>query len=459
MSPETAELLGQLGEGLFFYGFMPVFTLTLIVAVHEYGHYWAARRCGVKVTKFSVGFGREIFGFNDKHGTRWSFAWIPLGGYVKIFGDVDKDNPVVWDKENNCERRLSQKELDEAFCTKTVWQRMGIVFAGPAINLVSAYVILMLLFMLYGQNYSYPQINALGVNSSSYRDGFRLGDVILEMDGKKIERFSQVYDRTWNEPKVPFTYKVLRDGKEIEIVSASDAAKYTDVQGVEREHGRTGMVHFVGIAVKDIKSVDGVGMATTGETRARIKQSFDRTIALGLFFRDNIEDYFLVNIPASYNRHLDNPKHKYYENIFLNDPQKLLYHRMGLLDAGKEAAIQLWQAVEETYKVLSVAYKGKTKQPVIGGVAKISESVARAAKEGIYLYVIFAVVFSLMLAVINLLPIPLLDGGFIMFLLYEACTGRPVSQKVQDYAIIIGLVLLGGIMVFANVSDFLRLLG
>ena len=142
--------LSELATMIFRYGVVTVLSIALIIVVHEFGHYLAARAVGVKVRKFSLGFGKELFGCTDRWGTRWCVSRLPIGGYVEIFGDVDRDNPIVWDKENNCERRLSEEELKVAYCTKKVWQRMIIVAAGPAINIFMALSLMASIYMIRG---------------------------------------------------------------------------------------------------------------------------------------------------------------------------------------------------------------------------------------------------------------------------------------------------------------------
>tara|TARA_B100001989_G_scaffold252958_1_gene237171 strand:- start:3653 stop:5029 length:1377 start_codon:yes stop_codon:yes gene_type:complete len=447
--------LWDITENLFFYVFVAIFSVSFIITVHEFGHYLAARYFGVAVEKFSVGFGKEICGFNDKAGTRWSVSWIPLGGYVKIFGDVDINKPFVWDHENNCERRLTKEELKLAYCTKTVWQRLAIVFAGPLANFLFTFLVLFLLYTTVGQSYTPPIINALGVDSESYKAGFQMGDQVLEMEGRKIRRWSDVYRTTMASPGAKFDYKVLRDGKEIRLTAKVQEMEYIDMKGRHRTHGRTGMVRFRMMKLERIRSVNGVDTSDNPELAKKlILQNLDKVITVGTRFQEDKDNVFLVKIPSEYNQHHFNKKEEDKDiYIYIVDADKKYYLRLTPFESFYEIYHIISKVIKESAILIKVSVQGKTDEPAVGGVPKISENFAKAAKSGWYQYIIIISIFSFMIGFINLLPIPILDGGHIVFLLYEAISGNPVSPRIQDIAFMIGLVLLGGIMIFANIND------
>ncbi|MGH1377377.1 MAG: M50 family metallopeptidase [Alphaproteobacteria bacterium] len=457
----TSLLMQDIAENLFFYGLMFVVTLAIVIIVHEFGHYWAAKKCKVHVEQFAFGFGKELFGFGGGDlKTRWSFCAFPLGGYVKLFGDVDINDPVVWDHENDCKRTLSEEELKHAFCTKTVWQRMFIVAAGPAINLLLTFCIFCFVFSTYGQRSKPLTINGVAVDSAAYNAGFQTGDIFVKMDGKKIRRMEDVYDLTWYElPPVPHEYTIIRDGKTLNITLTARHLEYTNKKGVDKSHGQTGMIRLNAIEFEDFETVEGV--LTNGDpdvVREMLSNKMDRDVRVGWPFKKERIDEYIIHIPSDINGHWDDPDHQYYDRILMSDPDKQYFVRLSPFEAIGRSLFSINKIIVDGYKLISVAHKGKTDEPLLGGVSKISQHTARAAKAGWYDYVMFVAGFSLMIAVINLLPIPVLDGGFLVFLTYEAIRGRPAPMRVQNIAMIIGLIIIVGLMIIANVNDLISML-
>lgn len=458
----TLLLTQNIAENMFFYGFMFVMTLAIVIIVHEFGHYWAARKCSVYVEQFAFGFGKELFGFGGAGDfqTRWSFCIFPLGGYVKLFGDVDINDPVVWDHENDCKRTLSEEELKHAFCTKSVWQRMFIVAAGPAINLILTFSIFFLVFATYGQRSKPLMINGLAVDSAAYEAGFKTGDVFVEMDGKKIRRMEDVYDLTWYEiPPIPHEYTIIRDGKTLNVNLTARHLEYTSQKGVDKSHGQTGMIRLNAVKFDDIHSVEGiVTKDDPDKARELLARNMDRDVRVGWPFKEERVDEYIIYVTSDINSHLDNPDHEYYDRLLMSDPDKQYFVRLNPVESMGRSLFSIKKIIVDGYKLISVAHKGKTDEPLLGGVGKISQHTARAAKAGLYDYIMFVAGFSLMIAVINLFPIPVLDGGFLVFLTYEAIRGKPVSMRVQNIAMIIGLIIIGGLMIIANVNDLISML-
>lgn len=461
-----SDFLITTAEDFFSFGVMVVVTLAVVITIHEFGHYVAARLCGVRVETFAFGFGKELFGFGGQDSsTRWSVRVFPLGGYVKLFGDVDKNNPIVWDFENDCERRLSDEELEASFCMKSVWQRMFIVAAGPLINIVLTYALLFSLFTLHGQGSRPPIINMIAQGSAAYDAGIKVGDKILEMDGQVIQRLRDVYDFTWYEdPPESHVYLVERDGQQIEIEFAARRLEYFNKKGVEKKHGQTGMVRVVAVDLKKgMHTLDGVDVKKNPDkAREIITQRFDEEIVVGVPFRgygeDITADPFILKFPSEFNKHLFDPEDEDYEVAYLVDPEKPFYVQLRPVDAINRISFSLYEGVVGTYRLIEAYIAGRNSEAVVGGVAKISQKTGEAFSAGFYNYIIFISMFSFMIAFINLLPIPALDGGYLMFMLYEVATGRALPPRVQDLALIVGMAILLGIMIFANISDFLSLM-
>lgn len=446
-------------EGAFYYVLIPLLSLMLVIVVHEMGHYMVARRFGVRIDKFSFGFGREIIGRTDRRGTRWSLSLWPLGGFVKIFGDVDPDDPLVWSEEEKRRIPMTRDQRDVAFCFKPIWQRALIILAGPLFNFVFFMLVLFTLFISWGEDYVPPIVNALDIHAAGYESGIKLGDKIVEIDGAPIRRWFEIHIRTYYDEPRERMFKILRDGEFITLPLTPKAEHYTDKKGVERAHGRAGVVHFKGIKLKEIASVNGVETQDQPEkVRELLKNLLDQDVIVGIQFREDRADEFLLRFPSIHNKHLDHPEDDLYDIVYVSDPDKRHYLRHSPAVAVEAIIFKTYKFFDESIKLIGVVLKGKTEQPAIGGVTKIAEFSGDSAKSGIYSFIVFLAYFSLIIGFMNLMPIPLLDGGYLVFLGYEALVGKPLSQRVQDMAIIIGLVFLGGIMIFANVSDLVRLL-
>lgn len=459
MTEPQAEALSLLEISLLIlrFGVLTAATLAFIILVHELGHFMAARIFNVRINKFSIGFGKELFGWTDRKGTRWCFSRIPIGGYVMIFGDVDPDKPVIWDTKINAERTLSSEELAVAFCTKKVWQRMIIVGAGPAINVFLALSLLAGLYTFRGVPVNPPVINAIAIGTASYDAGFQLGDRILKLDGKPVNDFLDVYEVTWKDFTNPHEYKVLRDNKEITITMTAREGRYTDVKGrVRSGKGRTGMMNASYATLEDIKTVDGINTGKDADkARSLLLERLDKPVLLEYDLTDEYEDVFLGMFPASLNEHLKDPSHQDYDKAFQKDINKIEYKADNIFYAYGRASKQIYDALYATVELFSVLHKGRTKERGLGGVVVVGKYVGKAAKSGFENYIIIVAILSMGIAIMNILPIPLLDGGFMVFLIYEALTGKRVSPRIQTLSFALALVFLAGIMIIANLIDMI----
>jgi len=458
-----AALLHAIAESFFLFVFMFIVSLAVVIIIHELGHYIAARLCGVDIEQFSFGFGKEIFGFGgqDRQSTRWSVCLFPIGGYVKLFGDVDKDNPIIWDKENNCEHRLTEAELEKAFATKSVWQRIFIVAAGPFINILLTVLIFTGVFTTIGQRSKPVYINAINVGSAADIAGIQIGDKVVKMDGRPLRRLRDIYEITWNEkpPKV-HTYTIERDGQALEIPFAAKYVEYTNRKEIEKQHGQTGMVQMPKVRFENILNIDGVDTTDNQDfAREEVIKNFDKEITFRLKMNNTgekrIGDAFRIIFPKEHNSHLNDPDHEEYDSVNIVDIHKRYFVRLSVLESLKQSYSFMRDTLIGTYKLVQVIHKGKTDEPVIGGIGKISQRNADAFQAGPYSYLMFLAALSFMIAFVNLLPIPVLDGGYLLFLFYELLSGKPVSPRIQYVSIIIGLVFLIGIMIFANIMDVL----
>ena len=358
-----------------FFWFLVV--LTPLVFVHEFGHYWVARRNGVRVETFSVGFGKEIFGITDKAGTRWKFSLIPVGGYVKMFGQSD----VGPDLDGT---PLTPEQLAVSFSHKRLGQKAAIVAAGPIANILFAIIVLSISFATVGQAFSPARIAEVIPDSAAEAAGLQPGDLIVEIAGRKIERFEEVRQLVHLHPGIPITIVVERDGKEVILQATPKVETTTDVLGDEQRIGLLG-----------------------------VRRTFDEG-------------------ERQFQRH---------------DP-----------------AEAVWQALRETGRLTSVTvtaigqmFSGERSAKDLGGPIRIAQLSDSQANAGLVSLIFFAAFLSINLGLINLLPIPLLDGGHLLFYAYEVVFRRPPHPWVVDFGLKIGLALVLSLMLFATYNDLARL--
>ena len=350
--------------------------LTVLVFVHEFGHYLIARWNGVRVEVFSIGFGPEVFGWWDRAGTRWKFSTIPLGGYVKMFGDSDASSgrpaPGL--------ARLAQAERDVSFHYKRLGQRSAIVAAGPAANFLFAIVVLAILFMTYGQPFTPAEVGQVQPDSAAEQAGIQPGDTILSINGRTVQRFEDVQQTVRLNPGVPMAIVVRRDGRELALDVTPARTELTD---------RFGNHYQIGL----------LGIARSGMEYVK---------------RD----------PAT-----------------------------ALLQAGTET----WDLSAATLKAIWQIVIGTRATDELGGPLRIAQMSGEVAQGGVVAVLWFMAVLSINLGLINLFPVPVLDGGHLLFYAAEAVRGKPLGQRAREYGFRIGLALVLTLMVFATWNDLVHL--
>ena len=347
--------------------------LTILVFVHEMGHYLVARRCGVRIEVFSIGFGPEICGWNDRHGTRWRFSAIPIGGYVKMFGE----QPGGSGRDGEAPA-LSAAELAVSFSTKTLGQRAAIVFAGPFANFVFAIIVLAGMFMAVGQPFTPADISEVMPGSAAERAGLEPGDVFVSINGTKIERFEQVVRIVQLAPGQPLEITVLRNGREITL----DA-----VAGIHEQEDRFGNTQTIG----------RLGVRRSGGDRILVR----------------------------------------------HDPATAVWR------ASVETVVLSRRILEFVWQMIAGTRTAKD----LGGPIRIAQISADVWQLGIESMIMFAFMLSINLGLLNLFPVPMLDGGHLLFYLFEAIRGKPLGERAQEYGFRIGIVMVLGLMVFATWND------
>ncbi len=351
-----------------------LFVLSVVVFVHELGHFLVARRCGVKVLAFSIGFGRELFGFDDRHGTRWKFCLIPLGGYVRMLGDADEASG----KADTA--KLSVEELRHAFPAQSVGCRAAIAAAGPLSNILFAIVVYAAVFMTAGQQTTVPTIGRVVPGSAAEESGLLPGDTFLSIDGTRIVRFEQVRQLTQLALDRALRVVVSRDGRELAV-----------------------------------------------EVRPRIVEKTDRF--------GSVERTPVMGVVSS---------------------GRTVLVRQGPVSAVVSAVQVTSSIVRDTFVAIGQMVRGVRGTDELGGPIRIAEVSAQAAQAGILPLIVMMAFLSVNLGLINLLPIPLLDGGHLLFYAFEVVRGRPLPERVQDVGLKIGVGLVGALMIFATWNDISR---
>lgn len=357
--------------------FIPfVVVLTIIVFVHELGHYWVARRCGVRVEVFSIGFGPELFGWNDKHDTRWKISAIPLGGYVKFFGDADAASSA----DSSAVAAMSPAERKVSFHHQRLRNRMAIVAAGPVANFIFAIFIYAALFSLIGQPFTPPVVGDVVSGSAAEASGLRPGDRILSADGTRIQRFEELRSYVALRAETPIALTVLRDNSEIALTVVPSRVDVADGMGGTQRVGQ-------------------IGIRTTGID-------------------------FVRHDPAT---------------------------------AVVQAVRETWLVVANTFTYLGRIIEGRESGDQLSGPLGIAKMSGDVAKNGWLGLVSLMATLSVAIGLINLFPVPMLDGGHLLFYGIEAVRGRPLGERAQEYGFRIGFALVMSLFLFATWNDLNRL--
>ncbi len=354
-----------------------IFVITIIVFIHEYGHYFFAKLFGVHVEKFSIGFGPEICGKNDKSGTRWSIAAIPMGGYVKMFGDGD---PASTPDQKKIES-MSDSDKKRAFEYKNLKQKSLIVAGGPIANFLLSIILIAGLFVFYGHSYTLPIITAVQDGSPAQHAGLQAGDKILKMDNHAVESFEDVGRR---------------------VVISSDPE-------IEMEINRENNIMLIMIKPEIAEMTDSMG---------------------------NKSDMPRLGISSD-----------------------LMTHKtFGPIEALHRATIKTYGITLDILDVMGQIIQGKRGTDDLGGPIRIAKYSGQSAQNGLKSLIWFMALLSINLGLINLFPIPALDGGHLMFYVIEALTSREISMKFQNYGTKIGIGILLLIFALSTFNDVRYLL-
>jgi regulator of sigma E protease len=356
-----------------------VFVLSIVVFFHELGHFLIGRWCGVKVDAFSLGFGPELGHFTDRYGTRWRLAALPLGGYVKFHGDAN--GASMTDDEQVATMPAEEKAV--TFFAQKVWKRSAIVAAGPIANFILAIVIFTGIFYVEGRGVLAPRVDGVTAGSAAEGAGFKAGDMIVSINGKKIDSFEDMQRIVQASGDETLGFVVERDGQTLDLVATPRRRDVVTPFGTTR----------VGV----------LGVEASG-----------------------------------------NPANWHVEHY-------------NLLDSSRLAAAETWFIVERTGSYLGGLLVGRESTDQLSGPIRIAEVSGEMAKIGISALLNLAAILSISIGILNLVPIPLLDGGHLFYYAVEAIRGRALNEKTQQFGYRIGLTLVAGLMIFATYNDIARL--
>jgi regulator of sigma E protease len=351
-----------------------------VVFFHEFGHFIIARLCGVKILVFSIGFGPELVGFNDRYGTRWKISAVPLGGYVKFFGDENAasapDAPQL--------ETMSAGDRAHSFFFQPVFKRAAIVVAGPLANFILAIIIFSAIFMVFGKQSMSARVDQVQDGSAAAAAGFQKGDVVVAIDGKPVEDFGDMQRVVSESAGQSLDIDVERDGAHLDLKATPALKEMKD---------NFGNVHRIGIL--------GISRSMAPEDLKFQPVSPPRAVLMGMQ-----ETWFVVDRTLTY---------------------------IGGVVVGREAADQL------------------------GGPIRIAQISGQVASIGFAALIHLAAVLSVSIGLLNLFPIPLLDGGHLLFYMIEALRGRPLSERAQEVGFRIGLAIVVMLMIFATFNDIVHL--
>jgi regulator of sigma E protease len=451
-------------ENAWLYGGAFLLVLTILVFVHEWGHYIVARLCGVKIEVFSIGFGPEIFGFNDHVGTRWKFSLIPLGGYVKMFGDVDPASARHKDeiKDHDVVRPMTESERKEAFYNKPVLQRAAVVFAGPAINFLFAIILLAGLYMAYGKPVTPPMATAVVQGSAADLAGFEPHDLIYTINGKRISSFEDIRREVMIALDTPMEFNVERNGEMLELVATPEKISDKDRFGFAQSRGMLGILGpSNGISLEAISAIDGQEVSNPEDARTLLLEKLDNDVVLSLKRGDGTAVDYDAHPIQSMNKTLsgdDDGENSANYIILVNEKVDDYIIKFGPLRSLQEAVSETANITVGTLQALGQMVTGTRSATELGGIIRIGAIAGDMAQAGIISLITFTALLSINLGLINLFPIPVLDGGHLVFYAIEAVKGSPVSEDVQEYAFRFGVVVLVGLMLFANLNDLFHLI-
>ena len=442
-----------------------IVVIGILVTFHEYGHFWVARRCGVKVLRFSIGFGKPIYSWQGADGTEYVVARIPLGGYVKM---LDERNDAV-----------DEADLPYAFNQKSLWARIAIVAAGPAFNFILAIILYWLIFMI-GTEGLKPVVADVKASSIAIQSGMHSGDELLSINGEPTQ--------TWETVGINLIAAVV-EGQPFADVAVKDVNgenqnRRLNLQGLSADFSKVSVISQLGITAQlpvwpavidevivgeaaakaglkrgdEVVAVDGVEMTDWREWVRQVQKNPGKNMELTVVRLGETENLIITPGIKTHN----DVQYGYVGAKAFPPPavpaELRAVVQYSFLAAWGEAVKKTWKISSLTLRMLGKMLVGEASVKNISGPLTIAQYAGRSASIGLIQFLSFLAVVSVSLGVLNLLPIPVLDGGHLMYYLVELIKGSPVSEKTQLFGQQMGMVALGLLMLLAFYNDVMRLM-
>ncbi|MDI1287475.1 MAG: RIP metalloprotease RseP [Reyranella sp.] len=448
--------------------YLPYFilVLTLLVFIHEFGHYWVARRFGIHAEVFSIGFGPELFGWTDRRGTRWKVSAIPLGGYVKFLGDNDATSATPSDAP------LSDEQKRGAFFSKPLYARAAVVLGGPAANLLFAVVVLTIVYFVSGEPYS-PATVAVQVDGPAAKAGLRTGDEIVRLADRKVDRYEDIQGSQFLYLAKPMAVEYRRDGQLLHGEIIPQFCERTDRYNNTLRYGELGLDPL-------IRPVVG-GLLPNSPAEAAGLKVGDRLLEI-----DGKPVEYFSRIPELIGARAGQPLVVKYDRDGLNAETTIVpiadkvadcagnervvgrlrvrpvattqFRSYGLLGAMGAGVKAVWDMTTMFYTSMGQILTATRPVDELGGPIRIAKAAGEASHAGWSGILNLMIALSVVLGVFNLLPVPMLDGGHLAMYLYEAIRGKPLSIRVQELGLRVGFALVIGMALIATFNDITLLL-
>jgi len=429
--------------------------LGILVFIHELGHFIIAKLSGVGVLKFSLGFGPKIFGIKRGE-TEYLISALPLGGYVKMVGESTGEE-------------VSQEDSEKSFANKPISKKAAIVVAGPIMNLVLAFMLLPLIYLIGIQIPAYldrePVVGYVVKGEAADKAGLKKGDIILSIDGREIKNWEGLNNTIISSPDSLLNLRVKRDGEIKEIALTPEASSQTGggIGGFYPPTSPTigGLAKGLpaeraGLKLNDtILAVDGIKIdhwvelqqAIQGQKPEAKKSEAEERL---LLIKRGAET-FEVSVKPQWNEDIQG------HIIGISPLQETIIKRYGPVSATVEGTKKMGELTILTFAIIKKLFVGEISIKTLGGPLMIAQVAGQAAESGLTAFLSLMAFLSLQLGILNLLPIPVLDGGFLVFFGIEALRGKPMSEKVMGIVQNIGIALLVLLMVFVTYNDIIRL--
>jgi regulator of sigma E protease len=430
-----------------------IIVLGIVIFVHELGHYMIGRWCGLKTTVFSIGCGPEIVGWDDRHGTRWRLAWIPLGGYVKFKGDADAASLAA---DQDSLDQMSQDERRQTIAGAPLWARALTIIGGPGANFLLSILLAFLIILINGRSSEAPVIGVVDPGGQAQYAGFREGDRIIDVDGAPIESFGAFVNAILSSPGTTHKVSLERKGDVLELDAAFTRA--TRISDVRPNTAAQAACMAPG---DEIISVNGTEISSFEQLQSAVLTSEGDPLDIVVARRN--KDGFTEDVALTLKPTLQEKRNQQtgeYERVYMigvvaesNLGFGPATERPGVIAAFHEGLHFPLRVIGETFGYLGAWISGQVAGENLAGPIGIARASGMVAEQGIVTFIGYIATISTAIGLINLFPIPILDGGHLVLYGIEAIRGRPLSVAAVNFVSYMGLIAILSLLVFATIND------